>query len=461
MGGQGPCRTDPWVWLLPCPSGTASLTTRALAQSSQAGRGEPAWRPASVSALQHPGAASGPPHPQASRGACGQAARGWEGRRLGQVGLQGLRVGLLRDTCTSRVRVGVPEQADFLSKMGCPKWRADTPSHGGHPEWRAVASQLQPRVLGNGGLIVAHKGHFAKIGSFMCIVLSFQGGPLKKQALLQEAVCLDLACSPGGAPTPRPGRQGQRGRWRAGLGARGTLPFLGLAPHSPSEVRLVGPRVPRARGGGGWSRGRLRPASAPTPARGWPGPSPGPGPCQLTELPQASWWGVGFWAALPPPPPHPRPGWFLLLAPALGFTGSLRWLWAGERVGPRADTLPPTAGLSFSRGGALRVQPNSPRGGRSSAGQNTGLVRPPGEGGRCLCRAQAGKGPRAPCLWPSQARPASLRVSPRGPWLWPGWSPWASLSRRPTPRVGAGAWAGPFLEGAPSLRVVTRAGACG
>lgn len=278
-------------------------------------------------------------------------------------------------------------QAGFLSKVGCPKWRAHTPSHGGHHEWRAVASQPQPRVLGNGGLIVAHKGDFAKIRSFVCIVRIFQGGPLKKQALLREAVCLDLACSPGGAPMLWPGRQGQRGRWRAGLGAWGSLPFLGLAPHSPTGVRLVGPRVPQARGQG----------AGPGGASGLPLPRPQPVAGPNLPLVQALasslscfQQGVGFWAMLAPPRPHLGPGWFLPLAPALGFTGSLRWLWAGERVVPLADSLPSTTGLSFSRGGALRVQPSSPLGGHSS-GQNTGLVGPPGEGGRCLCRAPGWK----------------------------------------------------------------------
>ena len=49
-------------------------------------------------------------------------------------------------------------------------------------------------------------------------------------------------------------------------------------------------------------------------------------------------------------------------------------------VVPRADSLPPIAGLSFSQGGAVGVKPCSSLGGRGSAGQNTGLVGPPGEG---------------------------------------------------------------------------------
>lgn len=225
--------------------------------------------------------------------------------------------------------------------MGCPKWRADTPSHGGHPEWRAVASQLQPRVLGNGGLIVAHKGHFAKIGSFMCIVLSFQGGPLKKQALLQEAVCLDLACSPGGAPTPRPGRQGQRGRWRAGLGARGSLPFLGLAPHSPSEVRLVGPRVPRARGGG----------AGPGGASGLPLPRPQPvaGP----DLPLVQALASSLSCLRPPGGEWASGPHCLLPRPTPGLAGSCFWPppWASPA---------PSAGSGPERGWAHVLTPSHP-----------------------------------------------------------------------------------------------------
>ena len=113
---------------------------------------------------------------------------------------------------------------------------------------------------------------------------------LKNQSSSRRQGCLDLACSPAGAPTPRPGRQGLRGGRRAGLGARSSLPgsLPGSGPNSPSEVHLARPCVPRGRGQGAggrvWSWGRLRPASVPTLASDWPRPFPGPGSCQLTEL---------------------------------------------------------------------------------------------------------------------------------------------------------------------------------
>ena len=128
---------------------------------------------------------------------------------MGRVGLQGPWAGLLRDTCTSQVRVGVPEAGRLPEQSGMPQVAGRHPQPWWTPEWQALASQLQSRVLGNGGLIVAHKGDFAKVWPLMCIVLSFQGGPLKTQALLREAVCLDWP-----AVQEEPPRCGLAGRGR-------------------------------------------------------------------------------------------------------------------------------------------------------------------------------------------------------------------------------------------------------
>lgn len=184
---------------------------------------------------------------------------------MGRVGLQGPWAGLLRDTCTSQVRVGVPEAGRLPEQSGMPQVAGRHPQPWWTPEWQAFASQLQSRVLGNGGLIVAHKGDCKGL-AFDVHCPEFSRLTVENTSPPPGGSLPGLACSPGGAPTLRPGRQGQRGRWRAGLGARGSLPFLGLAPHSPSEVRLVGPRVPRARGGG----------AGPGGASGLPLPRPQP-----------------------------------------------------------------------------------------------------------------------------------------------------------------------------------------
>lgn len=119
-------------------------------------------------------------------------------------------------------------------------------------------------------------------------------------------------------------------------------------------------------------------------------------------------------------------------------------------VVPRADSLPPTAGLSFSQGGAVGVKPCSSRGGRGSAGQNTGLVGPPGRGCSLCCVPRPGKptelGPGLRCP-ARQGVPASLRVRSRGPWLWSWRSPWAALSDSQPQGWGPARGGGPCLEG--------------
>ena len=121
------------------------------------------------------------------------------------------------------------------------------PSRGWTPGGAGSRPSAPPQVLGTAGSVRLTKAASRGLVLDVCCLIS-EGGQFEKPALLQEAGLSGLGLQSSRSPHAA----GLRGGRRAGLGARGSLPrsLPGSGPHSPSEARLAGPCVPRARGGG-------------------------------------------------------------------------------------------------------------------------------------------------------------------------------------------------------------------
>ena len=245
------------------------------------------------------------------------------------MGLQGPWAGLLRDTCTSQVRVGVPEAGRLPEQSGVPQ------VVGRHPQpWWAprVAGSCFSAAATGAGEWWAHRGSQRRL----CRALAFD---VRCPELSRWAV-EDTSPPPGGS-LPGLGLRSRRSP-HCGLAGRGREAGGELAwGHGVPCPSWVWPPTPPVRsawwgpvflglGVGGLVPGAPQACLCPTPARGWPrpSPSPGPGPCQLTELLPGLLVGSGLLgragsSLAPPrawlvPASGPRPGLHRLPPLALG-----------------------------------------------------------------------------------------------------------------------------------------------